>query len=178
MTDISYQEVHSEAASTISNGVKLLGEVVLPGSSQLLKGHIASGTAHLVVAGVGVALLAPVAPILGGLFALGVRLNSLSKSVRGENLWQAARPTPAAAKTALTDLTAQTEAVKAQGTIVALKAELVGVKESADKATALTELAKAEVGITKFQEDSAKGIAGTLPDLATVTALVKKAKSN
>jgi len=68
-------------SEVISNGVKLLGEAVLPGSSQLLEKRVGKGA---VFAGVGlggpplmVAMLGPVAGgIVGGAIAIGSRVLS------------------------------------------------------------------------------------------------------
>jgi hypothetical protein len=70
-----------------ANTVKLVGEVFVPGASQLVEGNVGSGAAHLVLGGLLVAALAPVAPVLAGLVGLGVRLNSFSSSIYGKNLW-------------------------------------------------------------------------------------------
>jgi len=68
-------------SDVISNGVKILGEAVLPGASELLEKRVAKGA---VFAGVGlgapplmVALLGPVAGgIVGGALAIGTRVVS------------------------------------------------------------------------------------------------------
>ncbi|UFZ04106.1 hypothetical protein LQG66_33765 [Bradyrhizobium ontarionense] len=70
-----------------TNAVKLVGEVFVPGASQMIEGHVARGAAHFVIGGLVVAALAPAAPLLAGLFGLGVRLNSFSSSMDGKNLW-------------------------------------------------------------------------------------------
>jgi hypothetical protein len=88
-----------------TNTVKLIGEAFVPGASQLIEGRVGSGAAHLVLGGLLVAVLAPVAPIVAGLVGLGVRLNSYSSSMSGKNLWErvevrdtgAAQPVPTAA---------------------------------------------------------------------------------
>jgi uncharacterized membrane protein len=73
----------------VNNGLKLFGEVLLPGASELLEGRIAKGIA---AAGVGlavpvlsVAVLGPVAALLvGGGTSLAVRILSFSDSLRPE----------------------------------------------------------------------------------------------
>jgi len=70
-------------SDVVSNGVKLVGEVVLPGASQMLDGQIGKGLLHALASGIAVAALGPV----GGLVSLAVRLNSFSSSVNNRNLW-------------------------------------------------------------------------------------------
>jgi uncharacterized membrane protein len=73
----------------INNGVKLFGELFLPGASELLEGRIGKGIA---AAGVGLsvpvlsaAVLGPVAALLvGGGSALAVRVLSFSDSLHPE----------------------------------------------------------------------------------------------
>jgi hypothetical protein len=74
---------------TLDNSVKLLGEVFVPGASELLKGNIGSGLVHNLVAGVGMLALAGAGfPLLGGLLVLGTKANSFSRSVGDKNVWQ------------------------------------------------------------------------------------------
>jgi hypothetical protein len=70
-----------------TNAVKLVGEIFVPGSSQLVEGHVGRGVAHFVIGGVLVAALAPVAPVLAALVGIGVRANSFSSSITGRNIW-------------------------------------------------------------------------------------------
>jgi hypothetical protein len=72
-----------------ANAVKLVGEVLVPGASQIIEGNVGSGAAHFVLGGLIVAALAPVAPLLAGLVGLGVRVNSFSSSISGRNIWNA-----------------------------------------------------------------------------------------
>jgi uncharacterized membrane protein len=76
----------------INNGVKLFGELFLPGASELLEGRIGKGIA---AAGVGLtvpvlsaAVLGPVAAlIVGGGTSLAVRVLSFSDSLQPEKEW-------------------------------------------------------------------------------------------
>ena len=76
----------------INNGVKLFGELFLPGASELLEGRIGKGIA---AAGVGLtvpvlsaAVLGPVAAlIVGGGTSLAVRVLSFSDSLQPEKDW-------------------------------------------------------------------------------------------
>ena len=101
----------SDTQSTVvGNGLKLVGEVVVPGASELLEGRIGSGLLHNLLA-IGAASLLSGAPVLAGLAALAVRANSYSRSVTGQSLFGGAidramtsvegavsRPTPASPK--------------------------------------------------------------------------------
>ena len=69
----------SEENKTISNGVKLVGETILPGTSLLLDGRIKEGAAHTAV---GLAARVLMGPIGWGLAAA----NSYSKSVSGKSI--------------------------------------------------------------------------------------------
>ncbi|MFT5163297.1 MAG: hypothetical protein ACI9FJ_001883 [Alteromonadaceae bacterium] len=71
----------SEELAKLTNGVKLVGETILPGTSQLMDGNIASGAGHAIV---GIAARALIGPIGWGLVAA----NSFSKSASGSSLWQ------------------------------------------------------------------------------------------
>jgi hypothetical protein len=72
-----------------SNALKLAGEIFIPGASQLVSGHIGSGLVHNLLAGAaGIALVGTgVAPVIGTLAILAVKLNSFSSSVSGRSLW-------------------------------------------------------------------------------------------
>jgi len=97
----------SDTQSVVGNGVKLVGEVVVPGASELLEGRIGSGLLHNLLA-IGAVSLLSGAPVLAGLAAIAVRANSYSRSTTGQNLFgggvdrvmtafegAAGRPTPA-----------------------------------------------------------------------------------
>jgi len=73
-------------STVLGNGVKLVGELAIPGASQMLEGRIGNGLIHTVVAGAAVALLGPI----GGLASFLVRLNSYSSSINNRNLWEVA----------------------------------------------------------------------------------------
>lgn len=70
-------------SDVVGNGVKLVGEAILPGASQMLDGRIGSGLLHTLASGVALAALGPI----GGLISIAVRLNSFSSSVNKQNLW-------------------------------------------------------------------------------------------
>ena len=67
-------------SDVINNGVKLVGEAVLPGASLLLDGNLLNGAAHVAVGAAAAAFVAPWAVLL-------VVADSFSKSVSGKNLW-------------------------------------------------------------------------------------------
>lgn len=67
-------------SDVINNGVKLVGESVLPGASLLLDGNLVNGAAHAVIGVAAATFVAPWAVLL-------VVADSFSKSVSGKNLW-------------------------------------------------------------------------------------------
>ena len=67
-------------SDVINNGVKLVGETMLPGASLLLDGNLVNGAAHVAVGAAAAAFVAPWAVLL-------VVADSFSKSVSGKNLW-------------------------------------------------------------------------------------------
>lgn len=69
----------NNSVGVLANGVKILGETVLPGTSLLLDGNIKNGAAHAFV-GLGARVL--MGPV--GFFL--VAADSFSKSVSGKNL--------------------------------------------------------------------------------------------
>jgi hypothetical protein len=81
----------ADLPTAVGNGVKLIGEALVPGASQLIEGHVGSGIAHFLIGGV-VAVLGPTFPLLAGLTGIGVRLNSYAQSVSGKNIIEIARP--------------------------------------------------------------------------------------
>ena len=64
----------------LTNGVKLVGETMLPGASLLMDGNLVNGAAHVAVGAAAAAFVAPWAVLL-------VVADSFSKSVSGKNLW-------------------------------------------------------------------------------------------
>ena len=64
----------------VTNGIKMVGETMLPGASLLMDGNLVNGAAH---AALGIAAVTFVAPWAG----LIVVADSFSKSVTGKNLW-------------------------------------------------------------------------------------------
>jgi hypothetical protein len=75
--------------SVLGNGLKLLGEILVPGASEMLEGKLGSGLAHNVIAGAATLALVGVSPVLAGMTVLAVKANSFSRSVNGRNLWSA-----------------------------------------------------------------------------------------
>jgi hypothetical protein len=71
----------NEDLRTITNGVKLIGEAILPGTSLLMDGKFSEGATHAVV-GIGARLA------FGPIGALVVAADSFSKSVNDKNLWE------------------------------------------------------------------------------------------
>jgi hypothetical protein len=71
-----------------SNALKFAGEVVLPGASQLLDGNVTSGVVHAFLGvATGVALVGTgIAPLIGTLAIIGIKLNSYASSVTSESL--------------------------------------------------------------------------------------------
>lgn len=71
----------SNSMTTISNGVKLAGEALLPGASLLMDGNFKGGAAHAVI-GVGArAIFGPFAAVI-------VAADSFSRSVSNRYLWE------------------------------------------------------------------------------------------
>ena len=76
----------------------LVGEAIAPGTSNLVAGNIGTGLGTFVGTSLAVAVLAPVSPLLAGLTALGLRLNSYKLATSGSNLFAGAEeliPRPA-----------------------------------------------------------------------------------
>lgn len=71
----------SDSMTTISNGMKLAGEALLPGASLLMDGNFKSGAVHAIV-GVGARA------ILGPFAAVVVAADSFSRSVADRHLWE------------------------------------------------------------------------------------------
>lgn len=74
-----------EFTTQMTNGVKLVGEALLPGASLLMDGKFVDGAAHVVV-GIGARIL------LGPVGVLIVAGDSFSKSVAGRHLWDYVLP--------------------------------------------------------------------------------------
>ncbi|PHY06025.1 MAG: hypothetical protein CK528_11130 [Alcaligenaceae bacterium] len=64
----------------LTNGVKLVGETMLPGASLLMDGNLVNGAAHAAIGVAAATFVAPWAVLL-------VVADSFSKSVSGKNLW-------------------------------------------------------------------------------------------
>jgi hypothetical protein len=74
-----------DATQDAANGVKLLGEVLVPGASQFIDGNVKSGSIHLLGAIASVALLGPA----GALVSVLVRGNSYTTSTLQKPLHRA-----------------------------------------------------------------------------------------
>lgn len=112
MTQVLNSDVQAtpSAANTFTNGVKLVGETILPGASLLLDGKFVNGAAHA-AAGIGARLA------LGPLGVVLICADSFSKSVTDKFLWnhvsdayKATTEKRAAAKAAKAEAKAQAEA--------------------------------------------------------------------
>jgi hypothetical protein len=68
-------------SDVINNGVKLVGETMLPGASLFLDGNLVNGAAHTAAAAAAMYFMAPWAVVL-------VVADSFSKSVTGKNVWE------------------------------------------------------------------------------------------
>jgi len=96
-----------ESANELGNGIKLLGEVVVPGASQFIDGNIRNGGLHLLGAVAAMTLLGGPGGLL--LSAL-VRGNSFTSSTQHRTLYRAVvgdhdkvvEPAPASGKLATT----------------------------------------------------------------------------
>jgi hypothetical protein len=72
-----------------SNTLRLIGEAICPGAALLVSGRVGSGVAHTAAASLaGLALIGTgIAPVIGGLAILAVRVSSFTSAVKGRNLW-------------------------------------------------------------------------------------------
>ena len=74
-----------EESNATKNGIKLLGERLLPGASLMMEGKIAAGGAHTIASTLARLLLGPTGVAL-------VVANSFSSSATGKNLLKHLRP--------------------------------------------------------------------------------------
>jgi len=73
--------------SPVSNAACLIGELLLPGTTQYVHGNIGSGLVHSVLAGaVGALMVGSSMPVVGTLAVLGIKLNSYSSATTGRSL--------------------------------------------------------------------------------------------
>jgi hypothetical protein len=79
-------QTSDESAGETSNGVKLLGEVIVPGASQFIDGNIRSGSLHLLGAVAAVTMLGGPG---GLLISALVRGNSFTSSTLNKTLYRA-----------------------------------------------------------------------------------------
>jgi hypothetical protein len=92
-------EARPSPGEQVVNALKLVADVgILPGTSRLVDGAVGEGVLYALV---GVATKLALVPLLGPLgfvAAIGVGLDSFSKSASGKHLWQLPasdqRPTP------------------------------------------------------------------------------------
>jgi|307.fasta_scaffold194641_2 hypothetical protein len=75
--------------SVIGNSLKLLGEVVVPGASELLEGRVASGLAHNLLEGAATLALVGFCPVLASVAVLAIKADSFSRSVNNKSLFTA-----------------------------------------------------------------------------------------
>jgi hypothetical protein len=78
--------MQGQQQGVLVNGIKLLGEVLVPGAAEMIEGRLGSGVAHTLIAGAATLALTPVSPVLAGVTVLAVKLNSYSRSVTGRGL--------------------------------------------------------------------------------------------
>lgn len=95
-----------ESANEVGNGIKLLGEVVVPGASQFIDGNIRNGGLHLLGAVAAMTLLGGPG---GLLISALVRGNSYTSSTQDKTLYRTlvgerdkTEPAPASGKLATT----------------------------------------------------------------------------
>ncbi|MEG8024092.1 hypothetical protein QP162_05920 [Sphingomonas aurantiaca] len=67
------------------------GEVLIPGTSNIIAGNIGAGLGTLVGTGVAIAVLAPLSPLLAGLAAIGLRINSYKLATTGTSMMTSVR---------------------------------------------------------------------------------------
>ncbi|HTW50389.1 MAG TPA: DUF6072 family protein [Stellaceae bacterium] len=75
--------------NVLGNSIKLLGEVFVPGASELLEGKLGSGAAHFLIASAAALALGGAVPVLAGMTVLAVKADSFSRSVNGRSLFSA-----------------------------------------------------------------------------------------
>ena len=68
-----------------SNGLKLIGEVIVPGASQFVDGHVKSGTIHLLGSVAAMAFLGPSGLLVSAL----IRGNSFTTSTLNKPIFSA-----------------------------------------------------------------------------------------
>lgn len=127
MTQTQHSDVqtnNTNPANAIVNGVKLVGETLLPGTSLLLDGKFVNGAAHA-AAGIGARLA------LGPLGVVLVCADSFSKSVTDKFLWDHVSD----AYKATTEKRAVAKAAKAEAKAEAEAAAHAATADIADLAT-------------------------------------------
>lgn len=75
-----------DGSTTLAKSVLVAGEALIPGASNLVAGNIGAGVGHFIGTGLAVAVLAPSMPLLAGLAAIGLRLNSYKLATTGTSL--------------------------------------------------------------------------------------------
>ena len=79
--------------TVIGNGLKMVGEVFVPGGGLIMNGDVATGLLHTAVSYAALAFLGPVA---GPITRLLVSANSYSRSISDRNVWQIGSASPPA----------------------------------------------------------------------------------
>jgi hypothetical protein len=79
-----------DGSTTLAKTALIAGEALLPGASNLVAGNIGVGVGHLIGTGLAVAVLAPSMPVLAGLAAIGLRVNSYKLATTGTSLLDSA----------------------------------------------------------------------------------------
>jgi len=85
--------------SVVGNGIKLVGESLITGASQMLEGNVLHGVASFAVGTLGAALIAKASVPLAVAALIAVKVDSYSRSVNSEGLLSrlgSAMPRPAA----------------------------------------------------------------------------------
>jgi hypothetical protein len=78
--------------TVVGNGLKMVGEALIPGGGLMMNGDVATGLLHTAV---GFAAMAFLGPVAGPITRLLVSANSYSRSVSDRNVWQVGGPPPA-----------------------------------------------------------------------------------
>jgi len=81
-----------DSADSLATAAKLAGEVLVPGASDLISGHVGGGVATFLATGLLVTALAPTMPILATLAAVGLRVNSFRHATTGQYFWSGVLP--------------------------------------------------------------------------------------
>ena len=72
--------------SVVGNGIKLIGEALVTGASQMLEGQVVAGIASFAVGTLGVALIAKASVPLAVTALIAVKADSYSRSIDNQGL--------------------------------------------------------------------------------------------